>query len=280
MMEQSTQVRSSDPMVAPLDADGTGARLAPSRYARRRTAEADLLADDSIPLFLSGPADGAHEPDFDDDWQSHRKTAVFWPRSLKTGVAAATLMALAFALFSVQSTRAVIANASASLAGAWSLGSDAAAQSQPPKAQASSAAPALAPTRAEIAVAFQTALQGQTETRQPAAVPQPASVPQPAAVPPPARRLDADELATLLKRANGLIATGDIASARLLLERAADAHEARAALILAQTYDPAVLGTPDARSITPDPAVARLWYQKAAQFGSQAAQQRLDQMQN
>jgi TPR repeat protein len=104
---------------------------------------------------------------------------------------------------------------------------------------------------------------------------------QPDAVtPPPARKIDADELATLLKRAKSFIAIGDIAAARLLLERAADAQDASAALLLAQTYDPAVLGTPDARSITPDPAAARSWYQKAARFGSLDAQQRLAQMQN
>jgi TPR repeat protein len=105
----------------------------------------------------------------------------------------------------------------------------------------------------------------------------------PVAAPPlaasPARRLDADELAALMKRAKGLIAIGDIASARLLLERAADAQEASAALLLAQTYDPAVLGAQDTRSITPDPAAARIWYQKAAQLGSSDATQRLAQMQ-
>ena len=63
-------------------------------------------------------------------------------------------------------------------------------------------------------------------------------------------------------------------SARLLLERAADAQEAEAALMLAGTYDPQVLGTQDMRSITPDPATARLWYQKAAQLGSSDAQRR------
>ena len=71
---------------------------------------------------------------------------------------------------------------------------------------------------------------------------------------PPARRIDPDELAALLKRAKGLLAIGDITAARLLLERAADAQEADAALMLARTYDPQVLGTPDMRSITPDPA--------------------------
>ena len=71
---------------------------------------------------------------------------------------------------------------------------------------------------------------------------------------PPARRIDPDELAALLKRAKGLLAIGDITAARLLLERAADAQEAEAALMLAGTYDPQVLGTQDMRSITPDPA--------------------------
>jgi len=80
--------------------------------------------------------------------------------------------------------------------------------------------------------------------------------------------------------AKGLIEVGDIAPARLLLERAADAQEASAALLLAQTYDPAVLGTQDMRSITPDPVRARDWYQKAARFGSLDAKQRLAQMQN
>jgi TPR repeat protein len=90
-----------------------------------------------------------------------------------------------------------------------------------------------------------------------------------------ARRMDADELAALLKRAKGMLAIGDIASARLLLERAADAQEAEAALMLATTYDPQVLGTQDMRSITPDPAMARAWYQKAAKLGSADALRRL-----
>jgi TPR repeat protein len=65
-----------------------------------------------------------------------------------------------------------------------------------------------------------------------------------------------------------------------LLERAADAQEPSAALMLARTYDPEVLGTQDARNIIPDPAMARAWYQKAAQFGSADARRRLAEMQN
>jgi TPR repeat protein len=136
----------------------------------------------------------------------------------------------------------------------------------------------VAPSREEITNAYQSALQG----RAPVAAGPSAAAPTAAApaAAPPARKLDADELAALLKRARGLIAVGDIAPARLLLERAADAQEASAAYLLAQTYDPAVLGTQDTRSITPDPAAARTWYQKAAQLGSSDARQRLAQMQN
>ena len=99
-------------------------------------------------------------------------------------------------------------------------------------------------------------------------------------VAPPARKLDPDELATLINRAKILVAAGDISPARLLLERAAEAQEPTAALMLAQTYDPDVLRTENARNILPDPAMARIWYQKAAQLGSADAQHRLSQWKN
>jgi TPR repeat protein len=136
----------------------------------------------------------------------------------------------------------------------------------------------VAPTRAEITTAYQSAIQGRAPATAAPAAATPAAPAPPAA--PPARKLDADELATILNRAKGLLAAGDIPAARLLLERAADAQEPSAALMLAQTYDPDVLGAQDSRSITPDPAMARAWYQKAAQFGSPDAQQRLAQMQH
>ena len=156
-------------------------------------------------------------------------------------------------------------------------------------ARAASPTARSGPTRDEIASAFKTARQGQPEAALPPAAapvvtaPVVAAAPAaavPSAAPPAARRIDAEELATLLKRAKSLIAIGDIAPARLLLKRAADAQEATAALLLAQTYDPAVLGKQDMRSIAPDPALAREWYQKAARYGSVDAQQRLSQMQN
>ena len=71
----------------------------------------------------------------------------------------------------------------------------------------------------------------------------------------PPKTLDAETLAALMTRAKSLLTLGDIAAARLLLERAANAQDATAAFLLAQTYDPAVLGVRDTRSITPDPVM-------------------------
>jgi hypothetical protein len=217
-------------------------------------------------------------------------------RVVKTGVLTTTVVAALAVLFALEDGRNLVSHASASLAAvlpAFSagIGRPAPAMATPQIAEASRtpvaivappvaavAAPAAtvaaAPTREAIVTAYQTALQSQPEIRQPPVAP-PAPAPAPAV-----RRLDPDELATLLKRAQSLLDMGDLPGARLLLARAADAHEAKAAFILAQTYDPAVLGTQDSRSITPDPEAARLWYQKAAQFGSQEAQLRLAQMQN
>ncbi len=132
------------------------------------------------------------------------------------------------------------------------------------------------PSREAIASAYQTALQAQTPVQAPAPV-----AAQPAPPPPePVRTLDADTLAGLMTRARSLIGVGDIAAARLLLERAANARDATAALLLAQTYDPAVLGTSDARTVIGDASTARDWYQRAASLGSAEARQRLGQLSN
>ncbi len=50
--------------------------------------------------------------------------------------------------------------------------------------------------------------------------------------------------------------------------------------MLGTTYDPQVLGNQDMRSITPDAAKARHWYQKAATLGSADARRRLSLLQN
>ena len=176
--------------------------------------------------------------------------------------------AAVLALFSIDSTRAVIVNAKASLGGGAPVQFGAAQQraaqasAPPPPRVAAPASPepaaadrtrqrlaairpavttanALAsasPSRDEIAAAYQSAIKGRVAVTEPVAreaareaapvvpaVRGPQPPPREAA---PARRIDPDELAALLKRAKGLLAIGDITSARLLLERAADAQEA------------------------------------------------------
>ena len=98
--------------------------------------------------------------------------------------------------------------------------------------------------------------------------------------PAPSKTLDAETLTPLLARAKKMLALGDIGASRLLLERAANAQDATAAFLLARTYDPTVLGSPDTRTITPDARMARDWYRKAAGLGSSEAQKRLTQLQN
>jgi hypothetical protein len=100
-----------------------------------------------------------------------------------------------------------------------------------------------------------------------------------AAMQSPARLIEKEELASLLERGRYLLSIGDIAPARLLLERAADAHDASAAFDLAGTYDPAVLTRSHVSGIAPDLAMARMWYEKALNLGHSEAQQRLAKLQ-
>jgi hypothetical protein len=91
-------------------------------------------------------------------------------------------------------------------------------------------------------------------------------------------QLDGEEIILLLKRGKDLIATGDLAAARLVLRKAADANNAEAALALAATYDPFVLRELKVYGFTPDAAMARLWYEKATELGSPAAPRRLEML--
>jgi len=81
----------------------------------------------------------------------------------------------------------------------------------------------------------------------------------------------------LLKRGQDLVATGDISGGRLLLTRAAEAGDARAAFALGSTHDSAVVATLGVVGAFPDPAKARAWYARAAEQGSTEAARRLEQ---
>jgi hypothetical protein len=262
-MTETRHTRDDQPILGAVDLQGDDPELAIYRCTPSGMARAGLPVDDPIPLFLAGPPRDAEQSDSGKAW----KESALSPRVLRAAILAATAATVGFAIIPAKNPLAVLANAEASLTSASGVRAGVAPVKSPAVSAASSAtADPPAPTRDEIAGALRAALQSQTEIRSP-----PADAL-------PARRIDTDELAALLKRARSLIATGDITAARLLLERAAGAEVPGAALLLAQTYDPAVLGTPDTRSITPDSAAARSWYQKAAQFGSLEAQQRLKQM--
>ena len=119
-------------------------------------------------------------------------------------------------------------------------------------------------------MAYQSALQGRAP---PAAI-----VAEPTTPEDVVRHLDPDVIAALLQRADALIASGDVAAARLVLRRAADAGDARAAMALAETYDPAILEKLDVHGFVPDLAMARSWYEKARKFGSAEAPRRLEML--
>jgi hypothetical protein len=93
-----------------------------------------------------------------------------------------------------------------------------------------------------------------------------------------AREVSSEEIRVLLKRGQQLLETGDLASARLLLRRAAEAGNATAAFALAASYDPIVLKELGVYGSAPDIAKAREWYEKAKEYGSKDAPQRLEQL--
>ena len=121
----------------------------------------------------------------------------------------------------------------------------------------------------------------QAQPQQTIAALPPASAPPIAATPTPprsdtVRELSPNEIAGMIRRAQESLANGDVKAARLLLLRAAEAHDARAALYLARTFDPIAsrqLSSPD---LGPDLNQARTWYQRAREWGSPEAQRQLD----
>lgn len=291
-------------------------------YQRERVdqqEERDRYRQDGESPFLS---DDAYEYDQEPEpYEFSSQPFQLWPLRRKSsvslrillGVLAAAGVAMMFALFTSDATRAIIANAKEAIGGS---APDRAPPPEPPPTQLTvndlqlkdparfstqsirpgAAQPAAAAySRDVVATAYpgppaypnaspyQSAPQSRPSFAAPPAI-TPAAASQPTATEPAigsgTRRLPADELATLMKRAKGLLASGDIPSARLLLERAADSQEPNAAFMLGQTYDPQMLGSQDARRIKPDPATARVWYERAAQLGSMEAQRRLGQMQN
>jgi hypothetical protein len=83
------------------------------------------------------------------------------------------------------------------------------------------------------------------------------------------------QAAAALRRGDAMLAIQDISAARLFYEYAANAGSARAAMALAETYDPTFLPQLGAVGTRPNPPIAAEWYRKAAALGSRSAEARL-----
>jgi hypothetical protein len=95
----------------------------------------------------------------------------------------------------------------------------------------------------------------------------PAAKPTPEAsgateVPEEASHPSAVQITDLLARGDSFLHAGDVASARLFYERAADAGDWQAAMRMGATFDPAFLSRAGVRTVG-DPAKAQSWYRHA-----------------
>src|SRR3984893_5812306 len=291
MVDQTPRYRSYDPDSKPYDENPTGHRVAPYEFGHSaRTAH----PENSVPLFLSDYDDDEPDPsEFITPVQKGRGSYI--SSRILAGVSATAAMAILVAVFSSDAARDIIANAKDSSSAVLSAASaavqpnptpltvegDPAQSNDPTRLSApenqtpglrSVTTAAVPPTREDVKAALQSALQG--DAAQAAAVAEP-MVPQDAI-----HHLDPGEIASSLRRGNDLIASGDLAAARLVLRRAGHTGEVHDALTVAGTYDPVVLEKLGVHGFVPDAAMARVWYEKARKAGSAAAPQRLELLAN
>ncbi|KAB1071668.1 SEL1-like repeat protein [Methylobacterium planeticum] len=82
----------------------------------------------------------------------------------------------------------------------------------------------------------------------------------------------------LLERARRLLKLGDVAAARLLMDRAATDGNAEAEFALAETFDPSRLAAWRVRGVRPDTDKARSLYEQALRHGFAEAATRLSSL--
>jgi hypothetical protein len=121
------------------------------------------------------------------------------------------------------------------------------------------------------------------ETSEAAAAP-PAPPSGPAAPPPPAVAeampasprlvLSAVEIEELLTRGDTFLRMGDVTSARLFYERAANAGDGEGAMRMGATFDPTFLGRAGLGGARGDPAKAQSWYRRAIDLSGGQIKQR------
>ena len=76
------------------------------------------------------------------------------------------------------------------------------------------------------------------------------------------------------------MANGNVAAARLMFQRAAEACDTEAAFAIGATYDPIRLKELGLRALLPDINSARAWYEKAKTLGSDNASRQLELLAN
>jgi TPR repeat protein len=91
-------------------------------------------------------------------------------------------------------------------------------------------------------------------------------------------KLQPDEIAILLRRAQDMLKLGDIPAARVVLRRAAEAGNSEAAFMLASTFDPNVLREVGVIGLAPDQGTALSWYEKASALGSEKAERSIQRL--
>jgi predicted lipid-binding transport protein (Tim44 family) len=109
------------------------------------------------------------------------------------------------------------------------------------------------------------------------ASPQPSPFPNPQAPAPsaPQRTVDPAQIELLTKQGEQFVAAGDLVTARMVFQRAAEAGDAYAAMAMGATFDPGVLAKLGVVGMGADVEKARSWYQKAESMGSAEATKRL-----
>jgi hypothetical protein len=95
--------------------------------------------------------------------------------------------------------------------------------------------------------------------------------PDAAAGAPALTNLTSNGIKALINRGDLLLGSGDITSARLFYERAANAPDAQAALRLGESYDPAFLQRARLNRAAGSVSLAAQWYQRAGELGAPEA---------
>jgi hypothetical protein len=88
-------------------------------------------------------------------------------------------------------------------------------------------------------------------------------------------RLSAGQITELLARGDSFLHSGDVASARLFYERAADAGDWQAAIRMGATFDATFLGRVGVRAVG-DPIKAQSWYTRALDIGAPKADRQVE----